>query len=181
MVKIFQTFRRFWAWLKTVDLIGSVLDWSGLGKIIVGSAGRLGLGVWGLVDQLPGSVVALMVLVGGVGAIWAVNGIQWWRTASSPGVSFSPTATLQAPPAQSQTLPPQSGPYLRGLTIRLADLARDDTFIRDRTFEDCHLYGPAMLLLSGVGILAGCHFDATPEAICITISEARYLNVIIEM
>lgn len=54
--------------------------------------------------------------------------------------------------------------HLRDLAFRIVDLARDDQVIRNRTFEDCTIYGPAILVMTdgGIGGLDSCSFD-TPD------------------
>jgi hypothetical protein len=37
--------------------------------------------------------------------------------------------------------------YIQGKYLRIADLADADNVIEGRTFEDCHIYGPAVLFL----------------------------------
>lgn len=51
------------------------------------------------------------------------------------------------------------------LSFRIGDMARDELIIRNRTFEDCTIYGPAVLLpLGGGQILQDCSFLANaPE------------------
>ena len=34
---------------------------------------------------------------------------------------------------------------LKGLSIRISDLVREDVVIRNKIFEDCHIYGPAFI------------------------------------
>jgi len=115
-----------------------------------------------------------MLLVGFTAGIWVVNGVQWWRTRPTPGVSFSTTATSMSH-ASSPGIPPESGSYLRGLSVQLADLARDNPIIHDRTFEDCDLYGPAIVFFEGC-MCTECRYDAaSAEDLCIVISEPRNL------
>jgi hypothetical protein len=35
--------------------------------------------------------------------------------------------------------------HLKGLSIRISDLVREDVVIRNKIFEDCHIYGPAFI------------------------------------
>jgi hypothetical protein len=39
--------------------------------------------------------------------------------------------------------------YLHDMNIRIADLAIENTYIRNKTFERCELWGPAVVILSG--------------------------------
>lgn len=63
------------------------------------------------------------------------------------------------------------GQTLRGLSIRIADLARDDFIIRGRTFEDCHIYGPACIAPLGTTFITGNSFDAPPDAVFIGVEQ----------
>jgi hypothetical protein len=51
-----------------------------------------------------------------------------------------------------------SGRYISQQTFAVADLVLDGK-IEGRTFEDCEIYGPAVLVLSGVGQMYKCGFD----------------------
>jgi hypothetical protein len=125
-----------------------------------------------MLDHLPGSLIFLTILVGISGAIWAVNGVQWWRSAQV-GIQM-PRMEGQSPRLQLQTTgPPELGSYLRGLSIRISDLAREDIVIRDRTFEDCYIYGPAILVPHGMGMFHECGFEGDTSSLFITIAEER--------
>jgi hypothetical protein len=157
--------RKLWDGAKNVNIVASIMGWSGLGKIIAGFAGSGFLGVWGVVDQLPGSIIALMVLAGFTGAIWAVNGVQWWRTRPE-GIHVSTVTEISPPP-----IIPASGAYLSRLSLRMTDLVPDDHVIRDRIFEDCHLYGPAMMVHLGGNSFTHCEFYGRETAIFLEVPE----------
>jgi len=51
------------------------------------------------------------------------------------------------PPSASFATPDELIPsVLRHKTIRIADLVREDFVIRNKTFEDCYIYGPAIII-----------------------------------
>lgn len=50
------------------------------------------------------------------------------------------------------------GEHLEGLDIRIVDLAREDLIIKNRTFVNCRIYGPAVLLPKGCFIIH-CGFE----------------------
>ncbi|GAG27862.1 unnamed protein product, partial [marine sediment metagenome] len=56
--------------------------------------------------------------------------------------------------------------YHEGQNIYVSDLvfARDSSTIDGDTFKNCHIYGPALVKLGGVGIISGCGFDGTLES-----------------
>jgi cell division protein FtsB len=41
-------------------------------------------------------------------------------------------------------------PVLQNMTIRICDLTREDFVIHDKTFENCHIYGPAIIACDNV-------------------------------
>ena len=47
---------------------------------------------------------------------------------------------------------------LQNKSIRIADLAREDFVVRNRTFENCHIYGPAVVIVTNC-IMSRCHFE----------------------
>jgi hypothetical protein len=51
--------------------------------------------------------------------------------------------------------------YLDGLDFRIVDLARNSVVIKNRTIQNCRIYGPAVLLLK-TGSISHCIFDADP-------------------
>lgn len=55
--------------------------------------------------------------------------------------------------------------HVSHFTFRIADLARDDMTIYDKTFEDCTIFGPAVLVPQGVGMFVECEFPATKEQV----------------
>lgn len=66
-------------------------------------------------------------------------------------------------------------PDYESQTLRLADLVVTGDRIVGKTFSNCLLVGPIMLVpLEGVTI-SGCHFPGTPEEIVIVIDGPRRL------
>ena len=53
--------------------------------------------------------------------------------------------------------------HISHLSFRIVDMARDDFVIRNRTFEDCTIYGPAVLVMPGgsSGLLQECLFHVS--------------------
>lgn len=61
---------------------------------------------------------------------------------------------------------------LKDMNIRLSDLTRESPTIRDRTFENCHIYGPAVIHSAGSTIIFNNEWDVTSEsALVITTNE----------
>lgn len=66
--------------------------------------------------------------------------------------------------------------HLKDKTIRIADLAREDNIIRNRIFEDCYIYGPAIVVLQGETIMiVNCSFAESLDDIFLTITKDRRL------
>ncbi len=59
--------------------------------------------------------------------------------------------------------------YIRGHSFKIADLAHHNRIV-ERTFEDCHIYGPAVLAPVRSPTLYNCTFEGSPEQICIAIA-----------
>ena len=55
--------------------------------------------------------------------------------------------------------------YLHRMTIRLADLADSNNNVRNRTFEDCDIYGPGVVITKGIAVLADCTFDEAFDSV----------------
>jgi len=62
-----------------------------------------------------------------------------------------------------------TGKYISGQTFAISDLAYRSAII-GRHFEDCHIHGPAVLAVVGIGHLADCRIDGTPESLFITMN-----------
>ena len=79
---------------------------------------------------------------------------------------------------QAHALPDQlTSSHLQGLNIRINDLAREEPFVRNRTFVDCHIYGPAVLVLDGC-TLRGITFDTPIDSLFILVTQERAWGVI---
>jgi hypothetical protein len=64
------------------------------------------------------------------------------------------------------------------MNIRIADLARENFIIKSKTFENCHIYGPAVIYLNGA-IITKCIFaEVTPEGAFIESPNERLSGVI---
>ncbi len=67
------------------------------------------------------------------------------------------------PPALPEDL---ARSHISHLTFRIVDLAREEVVIRDKVFESCTVYGPAILAPVGsAGLLLECHIVGTPEQV----------------
>jgi hypothetical protein len=52
--------------------------------------------------------------------------------------------------------------YIAHKHVRISDLAVNNKVV-ERTFEDCHIYGPAVLVLSGVGVVVDCAIEGPAD------------------
>ena len=55
--------------------------------------------------------------------------------------------------------------YLKNKAIKIIDLVDNKNMIQGRTFEGCRIFGPAVLFLSGKGIVYDCGFEGAPEQV----------------
>ena len=69
------------------------------------------------------------------------------------------------------------------MSIRIADLARESVTIEGHTFEDCNIYGPAVVFPGHEVNIADCAFESDlrgfPDNIFIVIKEDRKLYGVI--
>jgi hypothetical protein len=74
-----------------------------------------------------------------------------------------------------------TSPVLRDLNIRISDLTREDFRIRNKTFKNCHIYGPAVIYISPNtnNVVAGNTFvEISPEGGFITTSNKEVSGAI---
>ncbi len=65
---------------------------------------------------------------------------------------------------------------LRDLQIDVVDLARHDLIVRNKTFYNCYLYGPAVITVLGDYVtFEGDYFDAPIDTL-FTVIEYRYIS-----
>ncbi|MCH7984547.1 MAG: hypothetical protein IIC28_11330 [Chloroflexi bacterium] len=60
--------------------------------------------------------------------------------------------------------------YLEGRHIRVIDLPRDGIIVRRRTFVNCDIYGPAVIAMTGTGIIQDCAFESDFKSVFIPIT-----------
>jgi hypothetical protein len=66
--------------------------------------------------------------------------------------------------------------HITHLTFQITDLARYEHVIRNKTFEDCTIYGPAILVpLSAAEMVSKCVFVGTAESMFWEIPDGRKL------
>ena len=77
---------------------------------------------------------------------------------------------------QTRVHKPTDEPLFRHKRLRLADLVGPDSILRDQVFEDCDIYGPAILasIGQGVGGFDSCTWEApTAESILFEVPDGR--------
>ena len=67
--------------------------------------------------------------------------------------------------------------YLRGRSVYLLDLIPPGAkpIIRDRTFEDCEVRGPAMIALLGGGSISNSTFDGDIDSVFVEVADKRII------
>lgn len=137
---------------------------AGVVVIILGTLLSLPLWVRGLLTLVLPLVIAIVAIAK--------------LTSSSASVTTAPVSSQGE--RHSQHLPYSEGTtvdsrerYFRDRTIRISDLAGDDDILRDKTFEDCTIIGPAVIAPLGVGLLKDCTFEAHPDTFLIPIHTPR--------
>ncbi len=56
-----------------------------------------------------------------------------------------------------------SSPLLQNMNVRINDLTRENFIIRNKTFENCHIYGPAIIICSDCVIVKNSFEEVIPE------------------
>lgn len=56
---------------------------------------------------------------------------------------------------------------LSGLSIRVSDLTRESNTVRNKVFDDCYIYGPAVAVITGTTEIRNNNFDGSPDSIFI--------------
>jgi hypothetical protein len=117
-----------------------------------------GAGVWGALSDLPGVAVFVLALGAAAASIWLVNGVLYLtdqrRTralqerrgkAAASGFRESPK-----PPASTGDL---ARDVIEGVHLRIGDLMGEGRpIIRNKTFRNCDLEGPAIIAGIGTGM-----------------------------
>lgn len=70
-----------------------------------------------------------------------------------------------------------SGKYINGHSFNILDVVHDGK-IENRHFEDCDIYGPAVLFVDGIGHLVDLTFDKPKEGVFIAINQPYALGPI---
>lgn len=73
-----------------------------------------------------------------------------------------------------------TGRYISGQTFSISDVQHNGT-ITGRHFEDCDIYGPAILAIQGIGHVVGCRIHAPFDAAFITVDQPMLCGPIITL
>src|SRR3972149_7791118 len=68
--------------------------------------------------------------------------------------------------------------HLKGLTIRISDLVREDIIIRNRVFEDCYIYGPATIFPINNFLFLKNDLESDLDSIFIVTNQKNLIGVI---
>lgn len=72
-----------------------------------------------------------------------------------------------------------TSPVLRNMDIRISDLVREDFTIRNKTFENCRIYGPAIITLTSGNVISHNKFmEVDIEGTFIVTTNNAILNAI---
>jgi len=139
----------------TVNFVAGLLL---MGVAAAASAG--GLIAWSIVIDLPTPAIVAVGIGAFAGVALLLNqGLGIARKLREKSAPWASAAQL-------------SQPYISRFSLRLVDLVNDGQ-IKGRTFEDCTIYGPAMMYTTGTGILTACSFDAPPDAVFVAVAEGQ--------
>jgi hypothetical protein len=167
---------RYWRLLNRLASVLQVLSatdtWKWIVSIVPG--GVIGGLSWLWHFSLP--VALTLALVAWTMTLTALNQLHIRRTIRGASMSDPSLQERNLPHAQAQEL---AAPYVRGRRISIIDLTTpQDVLVRQKTFEHCDLFGPAVVSFTGSGLLSQCSFAAPQtniENILIEVAPNRYV------
>jgi hypothetical protein len=115
--------------------------WDRLAPVIGSILGNFGVvtpTLWSVVLTLVVSALVAVALV-----LFVVYAVRW----------------LLALTARSFDRLPQLAAHVKDQTLHLLDYTRTSSVIGDRIFEDCDVWGPAVVLIRGTGKVKDCSWD----------------------
>jgi len=70
--------------------------------------------------------------------------------------------------------------YHEGQYISIGDMVfvRDSSVIDGDTFKNCHIYGPSLIKVGGVGMISNCGFDGDLETVFVVTTNERVTGAI---
>jgi len=84
-----------------------------------------------------------------------------------------PTARMSVPEELTKI-------HVQGHTFQIANLMHNGKLI-DRTFEDCDIWGPAVVVLSGSSLMHDCGIHGTPDsAVIVVTDDQRVVQGVVE-
>jgi hypothetical protein len=138
-------------------------------KLAVGALVAVVGGVLGVASKLPAWGVFMLVVVGLGGGIWIVNGILYLteqrrtRKMLTQATHSSGGPPTGRPPSTAAEL---GSSYIRDRTVRISEVPLvDQVLIRGKTFENCTILGPAVLVSAGPTSYLHSTFVGTPQTI----------------
>ena len=122
----------------------------------------IGLNMGGVMNPLWGGVLIGMVIFWGTMAIFSNKallkrfpGLLEWMPFLDPSGGFATAEQL-------------TGKFIQGQTFNISLLAHEG-LISERSFDDCDIYGPAILFLSGVGNISESTFAGNQDNLYVTV------------
>lgn len=76
--------------------------------------------------------------------------------------------------------PPQqlSGKYINGHSFHIYEIAKESKIL-DKTFEDCDIFGPAVIHPAGAGQISDCSFEGSIDMTFIKTTQNRLVGIIL--
>lgn len=116
--------------------------------------------------------LAVVLSIGASAALFW-HWLKRWRPFTLAPADDSPKEGHVSLPQSGQSDPPN--PLIHSST-RVTDLADEDNKIRNRTFEHCTLYGPAVVLFTGVVEMDTCRVEDDPDSVFLETSGKKPPN-----
>lgn len=169
--------------LREAEWVISLLDW--LGRIgwlntTIALISGVAMMIWARIGDLPAPVIVTLGLV-----LFATVLVIFWVATSLAQRSKKPSSAEGLSPREldkqigPQIIDPQET-YFSKKRIRLADLIFEGSLhVESKTFEDCYIYGPAMVSLQSDARLDHCTLNGDPGAIFTIIEPGQTVQGII--
>jgi hypothetical protein len=152
---------RAWKAVSDVDTALSWLSRFALLKLVVGLLTGTAAAVGGAVEGYAWPVIFIMALFSALAGIWLVNGVLFLRHQRATRKlqigepKQSATGLIVRPPATADELRQN---YIRDRSVWLTDFVRESDrppIIRNKTFENCNVNGPAIVYAVGPTVYYG--------------------------
>ena len=145
---------------KAQELFGKYEFWYPKLKLIFGSAYLIMISIITEIDKIPWTYRIVIITLALTACVWLIDGVitLWHRYGKGYGIKIMSGEEIEKKDIKFSKPEQITGHALNGHTIDMNDLTRKTNVIDGRTFENCHIYGPAMITFTNQ-IVSGAMFE----------------------